>query len=49
MSRIGYVICVSKCGSVLVGAAEVRYASRYSYLPVGGSVMPNTASSNASL
>lgn len=48
-SLIGYVFCVSKCGSLLAGAAELRYSFRYSYLPVGGSAMPSTASSSASL
>lgn len=47
-SRIGYVFCVSNCGSAFTGAAELRYESRYSYLLVGGK-MPSTASSNASL
>ena len=28
MSLIGYVFCVSKCGSLLVGAAELRYSFR---------------------
>jgi hypothetical protein len=49
VSLIEYVFCVSKCRGLLVGAAELRYSFRYSYLPVGGSAIPSTASSSASL
>lgn len=48
-SRMEYALCVSSDGRTPAGAADLRYESLYSFLPVGGNVMPSTASSNASL
>jgi hypothetical protein len=49
--RMEYAWCVSSDGRVpvLAGAADLRYESLYSFLPVGGNEMPNTASSYGSL
>ena len=50
-SRLEYAWWVSRDGRIPVpaGAADLRYESLYSFLPVGGNEMPKTASSYASL
>jgi hypothetical protein len=49
-SRMEYAWWVSSDGRIPVpaGAADLRYESLYSFFPVGGNEMPNTASSYAS-
>jgi hypothetical protein len=48
-SRMEYAWWVSSDGRAPAGAADLRYESLYSFLPVGGNEIPNTASPYASL